>query len=422
MMHRRTVERVLTERLAEATVVRVSGPRAAGKTTSAVTEIERRGGSIVRLDDPDERAAVAADPSGYLSGLTHPVLLDEYQRVPTTLDVIKVDLSRRGEEPGRWLITGSISIDAVKGAADSLGGRITDVVMGTLSVDERNDLPEPAFLSTILSAGGPANLRGWRASSQMTRDRLIAEAIRGGFPLVTDQPSQAARRRRLNDWVDASVVADGAAVAGVRNVEDLRRMLRLYACATASITPKDRPTADRLEISRQTVARYRDLLAGLHVTWDLPAFRPGNATGQVTRSPKLHLIDSGLAASLAGRDLPESANRDPQFTGALIETMVANDLQVQASAHPLMPRLFHFREDSREVDLVVEGADGRVVGIEVKLTSQPGERDLAGLRRLRTSSKSRWAGGMVLCRVPAARLTEDELVIAPIESVWQLTG
>ncbi|MGH3951267.1 MAG: DUF4143 domain-containing protein, partial [Pseudonocardiaceae bacterium] len=184
--------------------------------------------------------------------------------------------------------------------------------------------------------------------------------------------------------------------------------------------PKVRPAADLLEIDRRTVASYRDLLAALHVIWDLPPMVPGNATGQVTKSPKLHVIDSGVAASLAGRDRPEALSRDPQFAGALIETMVANDLRVQASAHASAPRLFHFREDSHDVDLVVETYDGRLVGIEVKLASSPGAKDLAGLRRLRASSGARWAAGVILCRTPAGRLTDDGLAIAPLDAVWNI--
>lgn len=419
-LHRRAIARVVAGLLDETPVVRVSGPRAAGKTTTAVDVIERRGGSVVRLDDPDVRDAVRLDPSGYLAGLTHPVLIDEYQHVPTILEIIKLDLSRHRRATGRWLLTGSISIEAVKGAADSLGGRLTDVTMGTLTVDERNDLSEPCFLAQLL-ADRMTLLRGWRPAAQLSRDRLLAEAARGGFPLVTDRTSEVARRRGLLDWVNASVISDGAAVGGVRNTENLRRMLRLYASATASITPKDRPTADRLEINRQTVASYRDLLANLHVTWDLPALVPGNASGQVTKSAKLHFVDSGLAANLAGRDQQESLSRDPQFAGALIETMIANDLRVQASVHESGPRLFHFREDSHEVDLVIEAADGRVIGIETKLTASPGDKDLAGLRRLKRSAGPRWAGGVVLCRVPAGRMADDDLAVAPLEALWQLT-
>lgn len=334
------------------------------------------------------------------------------------MDVIKADLSRTGATPGRWLLTGSVAIAAIQCAADSLGGRLTDVHMGTLTLDERNDRPQSQFL-THLIADGLAGIRGWRPKDPFERDELLAEALRGGFPLVTDRRSDQARRRGLTDWVEASVITDGAEVGGIRNVEDLRRMLRLYAASTAAITPKDRPTAERLEINRRTVASYRDLLAAVHVTWDLPAFVPGNARGQVTKSPKLHLIDSGLASTLAGRDQASALGRDPQFTGALVETMVANDVRVQADAHDSEPRLYHFREDSHEVDLVIEAADGGVIGIEVKLTANPTERDLSGLRKLRTSCGSRWRGGIVLCRVPVGRLTDD-LAIVPIEAVWEL--
>lgn len=417
ILHRRAVERTLSERLAEAPVVRLSGPRGAGKTTSCVAEVTRRGGSIVPLDDPDVRMAVAADAKGYLSDLTPPILVDEYQHVPLVLDIIKTTLSRRNSRPGSWLLSGSVSIETVIRAAETLGGRLTDVTMGTLTVDERNDSPEPTFLARLLDEG-PSILRGWRPARPLGRRDLLTEAVRGGFPLVADRSTAAARRRGLEDWVSASVIADGAAVGGVRNTEGLRRMLRLYASATASVTPKDRPVADRLEMDRRTVASYRDLLTGLYVTWDLPAFLPGNATGQVLRSPKLHMVDSGLAAFLAGRDQHSGLDRDPGFAGALVETMVANDLRVQATVHPEGPRLFHYREDSHEVDLVVERYDGSVIGIEIKLASNPGDRDLSGLRRLRRSSGARWAGGIMLCRVPAGRLTDDGLAIAPLEATW----
>lgn len=416
ILHRRALASILSARLDEAPVVRLSGPRAAGKTTTCVTEIERRGGSIIRLDDPDERSAAMADPRGYLLGRTFPILIDEYQRVPAMLEVIKVELSRSEAKPGQWLLCGFVSIDAVMEAAESLGGRLTDVIMGTLTLDERNDLPQPAFLTRLLDEG-PHYLRGWRPETRRDQAELLAEAVRGGFPLVTDRPTAAARRRGLEDWLNASVIADGVAIGGVRDTEGLRRMLRLYAAATASITPKDRPIADRLDIDRRTVARYRDLLTALYVIWALPAFVPGNATGQVLRSPRLHMIDSGLAAMLSARDQSDALTRDPRYAGALIETLVVNDLRVQASVHPMSPRLFHFREDDHEVDLVVE-AGNEVVGIEVKLSSGPGERDLAGLRRLRRSCRDRPVRGVILCRVPVARMTEDDLAIVPLEAVW----
>lgn len=420
-VHRRAIEKVLAERLTEAPVARLTGPRAVGKTTTCVAHMDARGATVVLLDDPDVRRAVESDPQGYLARLPKPILLDEYQRVPDVLDVIKSDLSRHtAQAPGQWLLCGSIAVTAVTKAAESLGGRVSDVAMGTLTVDERNDLPESAFLQILLSEG-VGGFRGWRPDRALERDELIAEAIRGGFPLVTDRTTDAARRRGLEDWVNASVINDAAEVGGIRNTTALRDMLRLYAAATATVTPKLSPIADALGMTRKTVGSYRDLLASLYVTWDLPAFVPGNATGQVVKSPKLHLIDSGLAAYLGGRDSAAALARDTPAAGALVETMVANDLRVQSSVHDTTPRLYHFRVDSNEVDLVIERSDGTVVGVEIKLASNPGDRDLGGLRRLRDAAGSRWVGGLVLCRVPAGRLTDDGIALAPLEAVWQIS-
>jgi len=48
---------------------------------------------------------------------------------------------------------------------------------------------------------------------------------------------------------------------------------------------------------------------------------------------------------------------------------------------PLLETLFHFRtHDGREVDLVLEDARERVVGLEVKATSTASASDFAGLR------------------------------------------
>jgi uncharacterized protein len=155
------------------------------------------------------------------------------------------------------------------------------------------------------------------------------------------------------------------------------------------------------------------------VVWDLLPLVPGKATGQVTKSPKLHLVDSGLAAHLTGRDSLDELNRDPAFAGALVETMIVNDLRVQAVGCDDPVRLHHYREDRYEVDLVLETSDGRVFGVEVRLSSSPGADDVRGLRRLQRSAGDRFAGGVVLARVPAGRPLE-EFTVAPIEAVWQL--
>ncbi|MGQ0775585.1 MAG: AAA family ATPase [Pseudonocardiales bacterium] len=86
--------------------VMVTGPRAAGKTTSA----RRLAADILRLDDPAVAAVVAANPDAALRRAREPVLLDEWQEVPEVLGAVKraVDDDPR---PGRYLLTGSVEAE-----------------------------------------------------------------------------------------------------------------------------------------------------------------------------------------------------------------------------------------------------------------------------------------------------------------------
>ena len=97
----RIVDAELDELLAALPAVALEGARGVGKTSTAL----QRARTVRRLDDPSERAIAQADPGRILDG-EPPVLLDEWQRVPETWDLVRraVDEVRRA---GRFLLTGS---------------------------------------------------------------------------------------------------------------------------------------------------------------------------------------------------------------------------------------------------------------------------------------------------------------------------
>ena len=81
----RLVDALLAELLQELPAILIAGPRAVGKTTTA----RRFARTVIRLDRDAEAAAFRADPDIALRGLQEPVLLNEWQAVPSVLGALK---------------------------------------------------------------------------------------------------------------------------------------------------------------------------------------------------------------------------------------------------------------------------------------------------------------------------------------------
>ncbi len=87
-LYPRYIEPTLKTALADTPVVCVLGPRQAGKTTLVQRLAPKR--TYLSFDDPNLLNAASLDPLGFVQGLPAKVILDEIQRVPELLPVIKL--------------------------------------------------------------------------------------------------------------------------------------------------------------------------------------------------------------------------------------------------------------------------------------------------------------------------------------------
>jgi predicted AAA+ superfamily ATPase len=163
------------------------------------------------------------------------------------------------------------------------------------------------------------------------------------------------------------------------------------------------------------------LLELVYLAIELPAWS-ANLVARESKRPKLHLVDSGLAAHLQGLTAEQLAPTDPVGAakfGPLLETFVVTEVIKQLGWSSVAARPFHFRTAKGvEVDLVLEADDGRVVAIEVKPGSAINAGSSKGLQHLRDQLGDRFVAGWVLNTGPQAQRIGDRLAVAPVDELW----
>jgi uncharacterized protein len=143
-------------------------------------------------------------------------------------------------------------------------------------------------------------------------------------------------------------------------------------------------------------------------------------------TPKVHVVDSGLAARLMRVTAAKLATFDATATtefGNLLRTFVVGELRKQISWLDESITTGHWRtHDGDEVDFVVEFDDGRVVAFEVKANERVAGRDFSGLRKLRDALGERLVAGVALSAGPRSYTYEDRLHVMPLDRLWRSVG
>lgn len=395
--------------------ISLDGPKGVGKTATA----SRRAATIVALDDANRAAEFEADP-GFVGRSTKPLLIDEWQRLPSSWDLVRraVDSDRTG---GQFLLAGSAA--PVHAPAHSGAGRIASLRMRPFSMAERLLLEPSVSLSRLLDGDAPIGGR-----SEFALPDYVREIVASGFPGIRDLPDRA-RRVALDGYI-ARIVERDMVEQGyrVRAREALRSWLRAYAGATSS-TASYTAILDAAMVgesnkpSKPTTIGYRDVLSQLWLLDPVQAWRPhGVDLGRIAKAPKHHLADPALAARLMDLDerqllgVKGHSMIGPQLGGALgrlFEGLVTLSMHTYAQAAEA--KLWHYRDQSgsREVDLIIEGR-GRVVAIEVKLSAVVDDGDVRHLNWLQARLGERLAERVVITTGDVAYRRRDGVAVIPL--------
>lgn len=405
----RIVDGLLDELLVSFPAISLVGPRAAGKTTTAV----RRGGTVLRLDRPEVRQSVATSPDVMLSGLVTPVILDEWQEVPELLGAVKRSVDE-DPSPGRFILTGSIRAELESRIWPGTG-RLLQVSMYGMSVREvlgRASLVP--FIDRVIDAGPDAITA---PETALTIRDYLDLMLAGSFPEPTLRMPPAARRRWFAGYVEQMITRDVPAVAPRRDPELLRRYLSVLAVNTAGIAAES-TLWSAAGINPKTARAYESLLQRIFVLDLVPAWFSSRIK-RLIKAPKRYLVDPALVTAVLGLG-KDAILYGPDMHGRLLDTFVAAQLRAELAASRNDPRLYHVREEQgrREVDLLIETASGQLIGIEIRASATVTSSDARHLAWLRDQVGDAFAAGIVLHTGPYVFPLSDRIVAAPISSLW----
>ena len=333
MIYRTRAVAALEQALKRSPVVALLGPRQCGKTTLARPFTETAG-HFFDLESTLDRQALSLAAERTLSPLRGMVVLDEVQTMPQLLPVLRV-LADRRDTPARFLLLGSASPDLIRGASESLAGRVALVQLGGFDVTE---------------TGGESAERLWE---------------RGGFPRSFLAAEDAESYAWRQDFIETFLSRDAARFGIALPPEALRRFWTMLAhLHGGSLNAAELGRA--LALDQKTASRYVDILCGAFLVRRLPPWFE-NTGKRLVKAPKIYLRDTGLLHALLGLRTPMEVRSHPRL-GASWEGFALE--QVITLFRAEREAYFWGTHGGAELDLLITRG-GIKLGFEFKFTESP---------------------------------------------------
>jgi len=313
-------------------VVALLGPRQCGKTTLSRMLAKGKPSTYFDLESPADIRRLAS-PLRALEGLSNLVIIDEVQRQPALFEILRV-LVDRPENPARFLLLGSASIHLVKGASESLAGRIGFVDLSGFDLRE---------------VGPRQFTRLW---------------TRGGFPrsflAADDSASLLWRDNFVRTFLERDIPQAGISIPAMT----LRRFWTMIAHYHGQVW-NAADFARSLGTSENTARRHLDILAGAYMVRILPPWSENLGKRQV-KAPKIFIRDSGIFHALLQLPALGDIQSHPKL-GASWEGYAMEQVLSILDVHD---PYFWATHSGAELDLLVTKG-GKRVGFEFKYGDAP---------------------------------------------------
>jgi hypothetical protein len=306
------------------------------------------------------RASAIADPRGFLAFHPPPVILNEIQNAPRLLPYLKEWIDTHRSERGRFLLTGSQNLLMHERVTETMAGRAAILRLLPLTRREIHRTPGlPLYWESKPRArnrAAPPRADWWKMF------------LRGGYPELWAEPRRNAALWH-SSYIQTYLERD---VRGLRQIGDLTQFqsfLRALAARSGQLLNLSDLSRD-LGIAVNTARQW---LSILEATFQVIVLRPWhrNVGKRLVKTPKVYFTDTGTLCHLVGLQDLEHAAHGP-MAGAIFETAVLSEICRTIWHRGEDPPVYFWRTAAGvEVDILLDYQGGRLVPIEIKLSSTP---------------------------------------------------
>jgi len=387
-MIKRKIEKKLETALQNFRIVMLNGARQSGKTTLVKLLAKEQNMDYITLDDPDKLNLAKTDPKNFLAFYAKgKLVIDEIQFAPELIPYIKTMVDETNEK-GKFLLTGSADFMRMHEITESLAGRMVRYTLYPLSHAELREKKENVL--DKLFTDEFSELKNYASLSE-----VLESTLRGGYPEIIEY-DRALRDDWFASYVESRIQKDILELKSISlsKLHLIKSLLQLLATYDAELLNYDK-IAKKLQIDNKTVLSYVGLLEAMYIIKIVPSYHV-NASLRVIKSPKVHFLDTGLLSYLLHIDSENLFLYKDEKYGSVIENFVYSELLKESSYATQSVDIYHFRDlKKREVDLVLEHRNGKIIGVEVKAKATIKKSDLKGMIELAKASKERFYRGFI---------------------------
>ena len=336
----------------------ITGPRQSGKTT--LSKMLFKGKPYVSFENPAQQKDADADIAAFMKKYAKGAILDEVQRVPDVFRQLQGMLDKNTKR-GQFILTGSNNFLLQQQISQSLAGRAGYLELLPLSYAEL----QKANLAT---------------------DNINQHIITGGYPEIWNESLNPSKW--MSSYIQTYLQRDVRLLRNITNFSAFNRFVLLFANYAGQILNRDE-LAKLVGVDTKTILAWLGVLESSYIIYTLQPWH-NNLNKRIIKSPKLYFYDTGLLCYLLNITSQGALAKHNSY-GAIFENWAITEIKKNRTNTGINGGMHYFRDSAgNEVDLILE-KNNETIGIEIKATKKPGNKDFQGLKywqKYQQSSKS----------------------------------